>query len=82
MGRIGHWKVFEDTGEEVPSDQIVKNYEISRDRPVRGSPAVQRWSLETDVAGRRGVDVRAVVQWSPADAFVRIPLIPTAASMT
>ena len=82
MGRTGYWSVSEDTGEEVPSDQIVKSYEISRDRGIRGRPAVQRRSPADDVAGRKGVDERAAVQWSPADAFDRIPVIPTAGSMS
>jgi DNA end-binding protein Ku len=34
MGRIRYQKVSEETGEEVPSDQIVKAYEISKGRYV------------------------------------------------
>ena len=34
MGRIRYQKVSEQTGEEVPSDQIVKGYEITRGRYV------------------------------------------------
>ena len=34
MGRIRYQKVSEQTGEEVPSDQIVKGYEITRGRYI------------------------------------------------
>ena len=39
MGGIRDQNVSEDTGEEDPPDQIVKSYEISRDRAVSGSTA-------------------------------------------
>ena len=38
MGRIRYQKVSEQTGEEVPSDQIVKGYEISKGRYVMVDP--------------------------------------------
>jgi DNA end-binding protein Ku len=38
MGRIRYQKVSEQTGEEVPSDQIVKGYEISRGRYIKIDP--------------------------------------------
>ena len=38
MGRIRYQKVSEQTGEEVPSDQIVKGYEISKGRYVLVDP--------------------------------------------
>ena len=38
MGRIRYQKVSEQTGEEVPSDQIVKGYEITRGRYVVVDP--------------------------------------------
>jgi len=38
MGRIRYQKVSEQTGEEVPSDQIVKGYEITRGRYIKIDP--------------------------------------------
>ena len=38
MGRIRYQKVSEQTGEEVPSDQIVKGYEITRGRYIMVDP--------------------------------------------
>jgi Ku70/Ku80 beta-barrel domain len=39
MGRIRHQKISEDTGDEVPSDNIVKGFEVSTQKPYvpRGS---------------------------------------------
>ena len=75
----------DDTGEEVPSDQIVK---VLRDLPGPRFQRIDRRSATvtsarlTTLPVARGVDVRAVVRWSLSDAFVRIPLIPTPASTT
>jgi Ku70/Ku80 beta-barrel domain len=85
MGRIRYQKVSDDTGEEVPSDQIVK---VLRDLPGPRFQRIDRRSATvtsarlTTLPVARGVDVRAVVRWSLSDAFVRIPLIPTPASTT
>jgi DNA end-binding protein Ku len=38
MGRIRYQKVSEQTGEQVPSEQIVKGYEITRGRFIRIDP--------------------------------------------
>jgi hypothetical protein len=38
MGRIRYQKVSEQNGEEVPSDQIVKGYEITRGRYIKIDP--------------------------------------------
>jgi DNA end-binding protein Ku len=38
MGRIRYLKVSEETGEEVPADQIVKGYEVSKGRYVLVTP--------------------------------------------
>ena len=38
MGRIRYHKVSEETGEEVPSEQIVKGVEISKGRYVIVDP--------------------------------------------
>ena len=38
MGRIRYQKVSEQTGEEVPSDQIVKRYEITRGHYIKIDP--------------------------------------------
>ena len=52
MGRIRYQKVSEQTGEEVPSDQIVKGYEITRGRYVdRSTPT--SWSRSSRLPRRR-----------------------------